>query len=149
MRADEGDDVADGGHRGVDARTEVLVDDRARRARCDGPARLGVEDAASHGPLGQIGRADAGAPVVELTGDREALRRAPVHRTDDLHGGLAPAQHVVACPAGEADQVGDDLQGEGAGQGVDRLEAALSDESGDQSVGLGLDASLQSAQRAW
>jgi hypothetical protein len=48
--------------------------------------------------------------------------------------------------AGEADQVGHHLEREGAGQRVDRLEGALSDQVVDQGRGLGVDLSLQAAQ---
>ena len=54
-----------------------------------------------------------------------------------------PADHVVAHVTGEADEVGDDLQREGAGEGVDRLEGALLHEVGDESVSLGVDRVLE------
>ncbi|WP_244297955.1 hypothetical protein [Streptomyces griseoflavus] len=49
--------------------------------------------------------------------------------------------------AGEADEVRDDLQGEGAGEGVDGLEGAPLDEFGDEGVRLRLDPALETAQR--
>jgi hypothetical protein len=57
-------------------------------------------------------------------------------------------QHVVACVAGEPDEVGDDLEGQLAGEAVDRLEGAGVHEVGDQRVGLLLDLDLEATQGA-
>ncbi|WP_233121537.1 hypothetical protein [Tersicoccus sp. Bi-70] len=51
-------------------------------------------------------------------------------------------------PAGDADQVGDHLQRQGPGQVVDRVELPALDQVGDHRVGLGVDLSLDLAQRA-
>ncbi|KLL95078.1 hypothetical protein NJ76_30365 [Rhodococcus sp. IITR03] len=67
-------------------------------------ARLGVEDAAPDRAGGQILGLHLRAPRVELPGDGEVLGGALVHRAEDLHGGLPPAQHVRAYLAGEADE---------------------------------------------
>ena len=87
------------------------------------------------------------APAVELAGDREALGGALVHRADDLHRGLAPAQHVVADVAAEADEVGDDLSGKARARESMASKEPLRDELGDERVGLGVDCDLQAAQR--
>lgn len=50
--------------------------------------------------------------------------------------------------AGSGASMKNDLEGEGAGEGVDGLETALLHQVGDQSVGLGGDGALESAQRA-
>ncbi|WP_235431179.1 hypothetical protein [Rhodococcus aetherivorans] len=108
---------------------------------------LGIEDPATHRPRCQILGPDPGAPFVEFTRDREVLGRPLVHRADDLDRGLSPAQHVVARRAGEADQVGDDLERKGAGQRIDGLERSLGHQVRDQRIGLGLDLALESPQR--
>ena len=79
----------------------------------------------------------------------EVLGSPLVHRADNLHRGLSPAQHVVAHRAGEADQIGDDLEGECACQRIDGVERSLGNQVRDQGVGLGLDLAREPAQRTW
>ena len=123
------------------------MDDVTGGAGCDVAAHLGVEDPASHRSRCQVLGSNPGAPCVELTRDREVFGGTLVHRADDFHRSLSPAQHVVAGRTREADQVGDDFEWESAGECVDGFEGPLSHEVGDERLCFGFDPVLEPAKR--
>src|SRR5690606_10330737 len=124
------------------------VDDVTGGTLGDVAAGFRIEDSAPDRAFEQVVGGDRTAPTVELTRDWEVLGGALVHRADDLHGGLAPSQHVGLDLAREADEVGDDLQGKLAGERVDRLEAAGGGELTDERIRLLVDLAREAAERA-